>query len=137
MIHFNKELTVMITLNPIDFRCGHNKLRAIAKQIFDKDPRQSGIFIYKNKRSTDVKLLFYNGTGFFVGHQKLSKGRLQWWPRTKEEALAISAEQINRLLMGFDPRGSWHPNWGSVDGYPRFPEKSFQQGPSWDQGAPL
>jgi transposase len=115
MITFDSNLTVMIALKPVDFRCGHNKLKLIAEQIFGEDPRKSGLFLYRNRRSTDVKLIFYNGTGFFTGHQKLSKGRLKWWPRTEQEAQNISAEQVSRLILGFDPRGSWHPEWSRID----------------------
>ena len=103
----------MIALNAVDFHAGHNKLRGVAERLFDTDIKK-GIFIYRNRRNTDVKCIFYNGTGFFVGHQKLSKGRLKWWPRTEEEAGEVSAAQVTRLLMGFDPRGNWHPDWESI-----------------------
>lgn len=115
LIEFDSNLTVMIALNPIDFRAGHNRLRAVAEELFGEDPQKSGLFMYRNRRNTDVKLIFYNGTGFFVGHQKLSKGKLKWWPRSEAEAKNISADSVNRLLRGFDPRGSWHPDWQVLD----------------------
>lgn len=116
MIHFSANHEVMIAINPVDFRAGHNRLRAVAEQLFGEDPRKSGLFIYRNRRSTDIKLIFYNGTGYFMGHQKLSKGRLKWWPRTEAEALNVSAEAVSRLLLGVDPRGTWHPDWRPIDG---------------------
>lgn len=123
----------MIALNPVDFRAGHNKLRAVAEQLFGEDPQKKGLFLYRNRRNTDIKLIFYNGTGYFVGHQKLSKGRLSWWPRTEVEALNVSVNEIGRLLLGVDPRGSWHPDWKQLDGESELPNRPRKPGHLRDQ----
>ena len=112
MINFDSELTVMISISPIDFRAGINKLAAIAHAAFDKDTKTCGqVFVFRNKRNTDIKLIGYDGNGFFLGHKRLSKGKLKWWPRTETESLNISAAEWLWLLKGVDPRGSFHPDW--------------------------
>jgi len=58
-----------------------------------------------------MKLITYDRNGFFMGHKRLSKGKLSWWPRTEGETLGITVEHLNRLLKGIDPRGSFNPNW--------------------------
>lgn len=114
MIEITPETRVFISLSPIDFRAGINRLGAIATELFGKDPMKGGIFLFHNKRKTDIKLITYHRNGFFLGHKRLSRGKLSWWPRTEGESLSITVSQLNRLLKGVDPRGSFHPEWESL-----------------------
>ena len=111
MIIFDHNLRVMIGLEPIDFRAGLNKLAAIAQAVFQEDPRAQCVFVFRNKRKTDIKLIVYHCNGFFLGHKRLSKGKLSWWPRTEAECLSIDSSQLVKLLKGMDPRGDFHPDW--------------------------
>lgn len=117
MIELSPDTPVYIALSPIDFRAGINRLAAQAAEIFSKDPAKGGIFLFHNKRKTDMKLICYDANGFFLGHKRLSRGKLSWWPRTAHEAYSISVSELNRLLKGVDPRGGFNPEWQKlVDG---------------------
>jgi len=111
MITFNSNMKVMIGISHVDFRVGINRLAAVAQSIFDRDPNDGVVFVFRNRRKTDIKLIFYDGNGFFLGHKRLSKGKLSWWPRNEHESLNITPSQLTRLLKGVDPRGSFHPDW--------------------------
>lgn len=114
-MNFDRDIRVLIGIDPIDFRAGINKVRTIAHEVFDEDPMGGDVlFMFKNKRRTDVKFLLYDGTGFILGHKRLSEGKLRWWPRNEYEAQAISSERVIRLLHGVDPRSEYHPEWQEV-----------------------
>lgn len=115
MITFDQDLTVCIGLNPIDFRCGLNKLAPLAESLFGKDPKDKVVFVFRNKSRTDIKLILYERNGFFLGHKRLSKGKLSWWPRTEAECHSLDAGELFKLLGGVDPRGSFHPDWQKVN----------------------
>lgn len=115
MITFDAKTSIMIALQPIDFRAGINKLACIAQELFASDPMASGLFVFRNKRNTDIKIIFYQRNGYFLGHKRLSRGRLKWWPRTAGEALKIKADELLKLLQGVDPRGTFHPDWDAAD----------------------
>lgn len=110
MITLNPQIPVMISITPIDFRAGINRLAAIAESVFDAESRSGAIFVFRNKRCTDIKLIVYDGNGFFLGHKRLSKGKLSWWPRSERERLSITARELSKLLQGVDPRGTFHPD---------------------------
>ena len=114
MIEITPETRVFVSLSPIDFRAGINRLGAIAAEVFARDPMREGIFLFHNRRKTDIKLITYDCNGFFMGHKRLSKGKLSWWPRTEGESLSITVAQLNRLLKGVDPRGSFNPEWEAL-----------------------
>jgi transposase len=110
MIHFDANIPVMIAIYPLDFRAGLNKLSALAESLVEDGSEESGIFVFRNKRRTDIKIIFYNENGYFLGHKRLSKGKLSWWPRTEYERLNISSTELLKLLKGVDPRKSFHPD---------------------------
>lgn len=109
MIHFDANVSVMIAISPIDFRVGLNKLAAITEILLKENPEQNGIFVFRNKRRTDIKIIFYDDNGYFLGHKRLSKGKLSWWPRNEHESLNVSSHELVKLLKGVDPRGGFNP----------------------------
>lgn len=114
MINFSENCRIYVGIEPIDFRCGLNKLVPLAKACFDQDPRDRNIFVFRNRNRTDIKMLLFDRNGFFLGHKRLSRGKLQWWPRTEQECFSLDAEQLLKLLAGVDPRGSYHPSWKDI-----------------------
>ena len=130
MITFSKDCRIYVGIEAIDFRCGLNKLVPLAHRCFEQDPMGRAIFIFRNHRRTDIKLLFFDRNGFFMGHKRLSRGKLQWWPRTKDECLGLDATQLMRLLCGVDPRGNFHPSWTEYGG------TSGEESRYWRRGCP-
>lgn len=111
MISLSSDIKVMVAIEPIDFRAGINRLASLAMESFQKEAMDGILFAFRNKKKTDIKFLWYDGNGFFLGHKRLSKGKLKWWPRTKEHSLGLSTDQFIRLLYGIDPRSEFHPDW--------------------------
>lgn len=115
MITFDPKTPVMIVISPIDFRAGLNKLSSVVQALIEENPSKDGIFVFRNKRNTDIKVIFYHENGYFLGHKRLSKGKLKWWPRNEFESLNISSTELVRLLMGIDPRGGFSPDLAKMD----------------------
>ena len=111
MIRFSENCRIFVSIEAIDFGCGLNKLVPLARSLFHEDPKQACIFVFRNRRRTDIKLLWFDRNGFFLGHKRLSQGRLSWWPRTEQECRSLNGEALLKLLGGVDPRGTFHPEW--------------------------
>jgi IS66 Orf2 like protein len=47
------------------------------------DPLSGCLFIFRSQRATAIKVLAYDGQGFWVAQKRLSKGRFVWWPTGK------------------------------------------------------
>jgi transposase len=54
-----------------------------------------------------VKLLVYDGQGFWLLHKRLSQGRFRWWPSRASAAdgagAPLRAHELQVLLYGGDP----------------------------------
>ena len=72
MLALTSHMRVFVAIEAIDFRSGINRLAQIARDRFGEDPMSGVIFVFRNSRGTDLKILVYDGSGFFLGHKRLS-----------------------------------------------------------------
>ena len=75
----------------------------------------ANMFVFRNRRRTAIKLLVYDGQGFWLCHKRLSQGRFRWWPSREDAASAtLRAHELQVLLCGGDPSATraapvWRP----------------------------
>ena len=56
-------------------------------------------FLFRSRRGTSIRILVYDGQGFWLAQKRLSKGRFQWWPTGKQPARVLEAHQAQLLLQ--------------------------------------
>ena len=113
MIQISAHTPIFIGLDPIDFRCGIDKLSIISEQTSALDAKCGALFIFRNRQGTSFKLLMFDGTGFLLCQKRLSQGKVKYWPETEDEA-ALLAESVLLILRGDDPRGAVSAPWKKV-----------------------
>jgi len=88
----------------------HSVLLCIFLRVFDKLPRVrfqfvqtliNKMFLFCGRRSDRIKGLYWDNNGFILLYKRLEKGTFHW-PRDKQEALRITAQQYEWLCMGFE-----------------------------------
>ena len=101
MLELSPDMSFNISVDPIDFRCGIDKLICISSKLFDEDPRSCNLFVYRNRSSTCAKILFYDGSGFWLCQKRLSRSKFSYWPSSVAESKQISKLDLIRILKGF------------------------------------
>ena len=91
-----------LVTEPVDFRKGIDGLGTYVQSILNTDPFQNAMFVFTNKRYNKLKLLHYDGTGFWLLHKQLSKGTFKWRMSSPDPFLQISPQQLDWLLEGLD-----------------------------------
>ncbi len=115
MILLTPQMKILVAIEPADFRCGIDGLVRLCKARLARDPFSGAVFVYRNRRSTAVKVLVYDGQGFWLCHKRLSEGRFHHWPSTKDRAAtSLQAHELQVLLCGGNPAATgaapvWHP----------------------------
>jgi transposase len=105
VIQLVPHLKVLIAYEPVDFRKGIDSLAGLCREQFSQDPFSGVVFVFRNRAGTALKLLTYDGHGFWLCHRRFSQGRLQWWPRRSEGLLqSLPAEQLSVLIYNGLPR---------------------------------
>ena len=103
MLQFTPQHRLLLATQPIDFRRGIDGLAACCRQVLEQDPFTGTFFIFTNKRKTAVKILVYDGQGFWLCLKRFSKGRLAWWPDKQASLYPFTAQQLTLLLYQAHP----------------------------------
>ena len=63
---------------------------------------------------------FYDGQGFWLATQRLSKGRFRWWPQiaegAKESTRSLRVHQAQVLFAAGNPEVDAAPEWRQIQG---------------------
>lgn len=105
MLQITPNNKILLALKPVDFRKGIDGLAALCRRILKQDPFSGSMFVFKNKRGTSIKILYYDGQGFWLFQKRLSKGKLAWWPSSKimeETSQELAVHQLQLLLWNGD-----------------------------------
>lgn len=104
MIQITPQMRIMVAVEPTDFRRGIDGLARQCRDALRFDPFSGAVFVFSNRRRTSVKILVYDGQGFWLCQKRLSSGRFRFWPNTAGEAAAtLQAHELQVLLRGGDP----------------------------------
>jgi transposase len=103
MIQITPQMMIFVALEDIDFRKGIDGLAAACRQRLKQDPFSGALFLFRNRRKTILKILVYDGQGFWLCSKRLSKGRFQWWPEQTGLTVNIQAKELQTLLWNGDP----------------------------------
>jgi len=87
--------------DPVDFRKQSSGLAAIVESDIGHNPFEGGLYAFTNRRRNRVKCLYWESNGFVLYCKALAEEKFRW-PRRCDEVMALTGEQINWLLDGYD-----------------------------------
>jgi transposase len=107
MIQITPQMRVVVAVEPADFRRGIDGLARLCKEALQQDPFGGWVFVFRNRRATGVKILVYDGQGFWLCYKRLSRGRFRWWPTSRAKAVTtLAAHQLQVLLSAGNPEAA-------------------------------
>lgn len=114
MIQLVPQLKVLLAVDPVDFRKGIDTLAHVCRDRLAQDPLSGALFVFRNRSGTALKLLVYDGSGYWLCLKRFSQGKLRWWPASHTDPLhPLAAHQLSVLLYHGHPElarfaESWH-----------------------------
>ena len=114
MIQLTPHLRILVAVEPTDFRRGIDGLCRVCRQALDCDPMSGTVFVFRNRRATAVKILVYDGQGFWLCQKRLSASRFRHWPTATTPARPLASHELQVLLAAGDPGAArglppWRP----------------------------
>ncbi len=98
------QMRVLVAVEPVDMRKGIDGLAAVCRQRLQSDPMGGTLFVFRSRRGHTLKILAYDGQGFWLCQKRLSEGRFQWRPTDEgTPACPLDAHQLQVLLWNGDP----------------------------------
>ena len=77
MIQITPQMRVLVAVEAADFRRGIDGLARQCREVLRQDPFSGTVFVFRNRRASSVKLLIYDGQGFWLCHKRLSEGHFR------------------------------------------------------------
>ena len=102
MISITPQMRILVAVEPVDFRKGIDGLTRVCREVLESDPFGGTVFVFRNRRGTAVKLITYDGQGFWLCQKRLSTGRFRWWPEGQRSSL-LEAHELQTMLYNGNP----------------------------------
>lgn len=115
MIQLTPQSRIFLATAPVDFRKGIDGLAAVCRQVLGDNPLEGAVYVFRNRAGTALKLLLYDGQGYWLRMKRLSQGRFPWWPQTPDARVPLSARELVMLLWNGHPeRAQMARDWRRV-----------------------
>jgi hypothetical protein len=115
MIQITPQMRIFVALEVVDFRKGIDGLAAACRQCIQQDPFSGALFLFRNRQRNSLKVLVYDGQGFWLCTKRLSKGKFLWWPVQKGLSASIQAHELQTLLWNGNPgSASFSEAWRKI-----------------------
>lgn len=102
MIDWQLDLTIYLHRDAVDFRKAINGLSVIVQNQMDLSPFDRALFVFCNKQQNQLKVLYWDSTGFALWQKRLEKSRFKWPKKHTKSTFQLSHEQWLWLLRGID-----------------------------------
>ena len=74
MLAITPQMRILVAVEAVDFRKGIDSLAELCRVKLNADPFSGCVFVFRSKPATSIKVLVYDGQGFWLAAKRLSKG---------------------------------------------------------------
>ncbi len=99
MIHLTSTTPIMFATKSVDFRKGIDGLSGLCEHVLKQNPRSGTLFVFVSRDATKVRILAYEGNGFWLMTKRLSSGKFPL-PKFSESLSTIDAQRLRKILSG-------------------------------------
>ena len=115
MIQITAQMRVLVAIEPVDGRKGIDSLARLCQEKLAEDPFSGCVFVFRSRSGTAIRLLSYDGQGYWLAQKRLSKGRFVWWPEATGPTKPLEAYEAQLLMAAGDlSRVRAAPMWRRV-----------------------
>ena len=115
MIQITAQMSVLVAIEAVDGRKGIDSLARLCQETLAEDPFSGCVFVFRSRSGTSIRLLSYDGQGYWLAQKRLSKGRFVWWPEATGTTKPLEAYEAQLLMAAGDlSRVRAAPMWRRV-----------------------
>jgi transposase len=115
MLQIIPHIRILVCVQPVDFRKGIDGIAAVCRNHLQQDPHTGTLFIFRNGSKSSIRILVYDGQGFWLCTKRLSQGKFKWWPQSDSESTLIQSWDLQTLLGNGNPSmASFGGDWRKI-----------------------
>src|SRR3954447_26659674 len=73
MLQITPQMKILVATEPADFRRGIDGLARLCQETLQHDPFVGVVFVFRNRKGTALKVLMYDGQGFWLCHKRQAR----------------------------------------------------------------
>ena len=101
MLFPESQLRIWLCTRPTDMRKSYDGLAAEVRQRLGEDPLSGELFVFINRRATQLKILYFDRSGYCVWSKRLERGRFHGG-REASGKRRLSWTELKLILEGID-----------------------------------
>jgi transposase len=98
---------------PADMRKSFDGLSALTKNVLQEDPLSGSLFVFINRRRSQIKVLYFDRSGYCVWSKRLERGRFAHRNAGLKQPLSVT--QLKLLLEGIELQNIRHTKRFSLE----------------------
>ncbi|HCH08360.1 MAG TPA: IS66 family insertion sequence hypothetical protein [Dehalococcoidia bacterium] len=103
MLNFSHQTRVFLFLEPVDMRKSFRGLCLLTESVLKEDPASGHWFAFINRRQDRLKLLGWDGQGFWIWYKRLESGGFQRPAADRKQVQTeIDVTQLSLIINGID-----------------------------------
>jgi transposase len=117
MIQVPAQASVFVMHESVSFRKGIDGMIAMVHSVLREEPMSGAFFVFRNRGRQMLRILFYDGGGFWLCTRRLSKGTFSNWPTGEGQrpCSSLLARDLQVLIWGGNPASCAFPElWRKV-----------------------
>jgi transposase len=120
MIPITPNMRLFVAIDPVDGRKGIDGLVHLCRSRLSCDPMEDGaLVVVRNRSAKSIRLLAYDGQGWWLAQKRLSTGKFKFWPEAGDSSnparRQLLAHELQTLIWGGDPeRSHAAPMWRRI-----------------------
>ena len=99
MLNIPSTVPIFLHTRPTDMRKGFDGLSGIVREAFGADPLDGSLFLFVNRRRDRLKILHFDGSGFWLYYKRLEAGTFEVLA-CDDPCIEIDTTQLAMLLGG-------------------------------------
>lgn len=116
MLTLPPAVRIHLAVQPIDIRKSFDGLSGAVREVLAEDPFSGHLFVFRNRRSDMLKILWWSRGGFTILYKRLERGTFRFAKRIdgSSSVVAMDSAELALLLEGIDlgrvrHRRRWNP----------------------------
>jgi transposase len=108
MLTLPPSVHVYVATEPTDMRKSFDGLSAAVAERFGANPLCGHLFVFRNRRGDQLRILFWDRTGYCIMAKKLARGRFHFarHPPDGSTHVEVEAAELALMLEGIDLSGA-------------------------------
>lgn len=109
MFLLSPQTKVFLAKDATDMRKSFRGLVTVTEAVLEEDPTSGHLFVFVNRRRDMLKILHWDGAGFWIWYRQLERGTFQLPDRqTLDNAsgIELTPSQLTLILDGIDLRSA-------------------------------